>query len=82
MGSQTCIYFHWKINKPPYDDQGSITNSCGKISVYIRGLSVKFVDTANKTLIKYQRLIKVCINKYQLSGTMHKQYDSMFVNID
>ena len=49
---------------------------------YIRGLSVKFVDTANKTRIKYQRRMKFCINKYQLSGTMHTQYDSMILHID
>ena len=48
----------------------------------IRGLSVKFVDTANKTRIKYQRRMKFCINKYQLSGTMHTQYDSMILHID
>ena len=41
------------------------------IETRIRGLSVKFVDTANKTRIKYQRRMKFCINKYQLSGTMH-----------
>ena len=47
----------------------------------VRGLSVKFVDTANKTRIQYQRRMKFCINKYQLSGTMHTQYDSMFLHI-
>ena len=50
--------------------------------LHVRGLSVKFVDTANKTRIKYQRRMKFCINKYQLSGTMHTQYDSMFLHID
>ena len=48
----------------------------------IRGLSVKFVDTANKTRIVYHRLMKFCINKYQLSGTMKTQHDSLFLKID
>ena len=48
----------------------------------LRGLSIKFVDTANKTRIVYQRLMEFCINKYQLSGNMHTQYDSVFLNID
>ena len=48
----------------------------------IRGLSGKFADTANKTCIVNHRLLKFCINKYQLSGTMDTQYDRMFLNID
>ena len=35
----------------------------------IRGLSVKFADTANKSRNMYPRLKKFCINKYQLSST-------------
>ena len=53
-----------------------------RLSFLIRGLSVKFVDTANKTRIVYHRLMKFCINKNQLSGTMKTQYDSFFLNID
>ena len=48
----------------------------------VRGLSIKFVDSANKTHIMYHRLMKFCINKYQLSSTTHTQYDSLFLNID
>ena len=48
----------------------------------IRGLSVKFVDTANKTRFVYHRLMKFCMNKNHLSGTMKTQYDSLFLNID
>ena len=59
-----------------------INNKDHKYHHLIRGLSVKFVDTANKTRIKYQRRMKFRINKYQLSGTMHTQYDSMFLHID
>ena len=36
---------------------------------YIRGLSGKFADTANKTRNMYPRLKKFCIKKYQLSST-------------
>ena len=50
--------------------------------MYVRGLSGKFADIANKTLIVYHRLRKFCMNKYQLSGTVHTQYDWMFLNID
>ena len=35
-----------------------------------------------KTRIGYHRLMKFCINKYQLSGTLHTQYDGMFLKID
>ena len=42
---------------------------------YVRGLSGKFADIANKRHIVYNRLMKVYINKYQLSGAMHIQYD-------
>ena len=52
------------------------------IYIHVRGLSVKFVDTANKTRTVYHRLMKFCINKYQLSGTIKTQYDSLFLTID
>ena len=52
------------------------------MKLFVRGLSVKFVDTANKTRIMYHRRMKCCINKYQLSDTMHTQYNSVFLNID
>ena len=55
---------------------------CVCIVLCVRGLSVKFVDTANKSRIVYHRLMKFCINKYQLSGTMKTQYVSLFLNID
>ena len=48
----------------------------------VRGLSGKFADTANKTRIVYHRLLKICINNYQLSCTVQTQYDRMFLNID
>ena len=32
--------------------------------------------------IVYHRLMKFCINEFQLSGTMKTQYDSLFLNID
>ena len=47
----------------------------------LRGLSGKFADTANKTRIVYHRQLKLCINKYPLAGTLHTQYDWMFLNI-
>ena len=60
----------------------SISLPPASIFEYVRGLSVKFVDIANKTHIVYHRLMKFCINKYQLSDTMKTQYDSLFLNID
>ena len=56
------------------------TNFCLLHSVQIsnqdvRGLSGKFAETANKTRIVYHRLLKFCIHKYQISGTVHTQYD-------
>ena len=51
-------------------------------TLYTQGLSGKFADTAHITRIVYHRLLKFRIYKYQLSGTVHTQYDSMFLNID
>ena len=48
------------------------------IFIHIRGLSGKFADTANKTRIVYHRLMKFCMNKYQLSGLLRTKYDCMF----
>ena len=49
---------------------------------HIRWLSRKFADTTNKTRIVYHRLMKFCINKYQLSSISHTKFDWMFLKVD
>ena len=46
--------------------------------ITLRGLSGNIADTANKTRIVYHRLMKFCMNKYQLSGLLRTKYDCMF----
>ena len=95
--SPYCIYV-WNIWKPYVEknsSQVSCQNHSVDIvqlwprpllswpkNVNVRGLPVKFVDSANKIRINYHRLMKSCINRYKLSGIMHTQYELMFLNID
>ena len=72
----------WWLTAPAAMFYGNLQNLVIRSKSEIRGLSGKFADTANKTRIVYHRLLKFCINKYQLSNTVHTQYDRMFLNID
>ena len=67
--------FAWKFAK-----MTKSTKNTSKMH-QVRGLSGKFADTANKPRIVYHRLLKFCIKEYQVSGTVHTQYDWMFLNI-
>ena len=82
--------FMWKVKDGPTcgwtsrEHNSALESSTSVIFCHlikIRGLFVKFVDTANKTRIVYNCLMEFCINKYQLSGTSHAQYVFILVHV-